>query len=96
MRAAIFRQFGPPSVLEVVSDWPKPTRQAGEVLIRVVATSVNPIDWKCVLVVTGCDLALPIAPLRVRLLRHINRSPTSAETCWRGAGPARAASPRWP
>lgn len=46
MRAAVIRKFGPPSVFELVTDWPKPQRKAGELLIKVECTSVNPIDWK--------------------------------------------------
>lgn len=39
MRAVIVREFGPPDVLTVV-DWPRPDPAAGEVLIRVGASSV--------------------------------------------------------
>jgi len=46
MKAVIFREFGPPSVLSLVTDQPKPVRKAGEVLVEVAATSVNPVDWK--------------------------------------------------
>ncbi len=46
MRAVIFRQQGPPSVLTIVHDHPKPVRKAGEVLVEVHATSVNPVDYK--------------------------------------------------
>lgn len=35
------------SKLVFSSDVPTPTAKAGEVLIRVLASSVNPIDWKC-------------------------------------------------
>ncbi|PZR51947.1 NAD(P)-dependent alcohol dehydrogenase [Xylanimonas oleitrophica] len=40
MRAAVFRRFGPPDVLEVV-EVPRPVPARGEVLVRVEATSVN-------------------------------------------------------
>lgn len=45
MKAALFHDYGSPSVLryEEVGD---PVAAAGEVLVRVVATSVNPVDWK--------------------------------------------------
>lgn len=46
MRAMVIKQQGPPSVLQLVSDFPKPVRKAGELLVKVTATSVNPIDWK--------------------------------------------------
>ncbi|QYM78393.1 NADP-dependent oxidoreductase [Horticoccus luteus] len=45
MNAVIFRSFGGPDVLES-AHLPRPEPQAGEVLIRVHAASVNPIDYK--------------------------------------------------
>lgn len=45
MKAVFIRRYGGPEVVEVGDlDAPKPER--GEVLIRVRASSVNPIDWK--------------------------------------------------
>eukprot|EP00775_Hariotina_reticulata_P013537 gene13537-13663_t len=46
MSAALFRVFGPPSVLQYESEFPRQPRRPGEVVIRVAAASVNPIDWK--------------------------------------------------
>lgn len=48
MRAAVFRTFGPPGVLRLEHDFPKPVRRQGQgqVLLRVAAAGVNPIDWK--------------------------------------------------
>jgi len=46
MEAVLFESFGPPSVLKLVTDHPRPERKAGEVLVRNIATSVNPIDYK--------------------------------------------------
>ena len=46
MKAVVCPQFGGPEVLKVVLDHPKPTRQPGEVLVKIDATSVNPIDFK--------------------------------------------------
>eukprot|EP00879_Flechtneria_rotunda_P005960 GHRR01006266.1.p1 GENE.GHRR01006266.1~~GHRR01006266.1.p1 ORF type:complete len:338 (+),score=95.80 GHRR01006266.1:261-1274(+) len=46
MSAAVFRNFGPPSVLRYETDFPKPSRRPGEILIKVAAASVNPVDWK--------------------------------------------------
>ncbi len=45
MKAIRFNEYGPAEVLryELVDD---PAPHVGEVLIRVFATSVNPIDWK--------------------------------------------------
>jgi NADPH:quinone reductase-like Zn-dependent oxidoreductase len=45
MKAVRFHSYGAPEVL-VYEDAPKPEPAAGEVLVRVHATSVNPIDWK--------------------------------------------------
>ena len=45
MRAMIFRAYGGPERLEA-ADLPRPTAGAGQLLIKVVAGSVNPIDWK--------------------------------------------------
>jgi NADPH:quinone reductase-like Zn-dependent oxidoreductase len=43
MKAVVFRRYGgAPEVVEL----PEPRPGAGEVLVRVRATSVNPIDWK--------------------------------------------------
>jgi len=45
MRALRYRRFGAPEVLEVVElDAPQPA--AGELLVRVEAASLNPLDWK--------------------------------------------------
>jgi NADPH:quinone reductase-like Zn-dependent oxidoreductase len=46
MKAAVFRRFGPPSVLEFEQDFPQPVRRKTEVLVRIICASVNPIDWK--------------------------------------------------
>ena len=45
MKAVVLPAYGPPSVLEV-RDVPEPSPGAGQVKVRVAATSVNPIDWK--------------------------------------------------
>ena len=45
MKAVRFHSYGGPEVL-VYEDAPKPVPDAGDVLIKVHATSVNPIDWK--------------------------------------------------
>ena len=45
MKAVRFHSYGGPDVL-VYEDAPKPEPAAGEVLLKVHATSVNPIDWK--------------------------------------------------
>ena len=45
MKAVRFHTYGAPEVL-VYEDVPKPEPAAGEILVKVHATSVNPIDWK--------------------------------------------------
>ena len=45
MKAAVLVGFGGVDQLEV-RDVPEPNAHAGEVKVRVVATSINPIDWK--------------------------------------------------
>lgn len=45
MKAAIIHSFGPPSVLEV-SNLPQPQAEVGDVLVRIRASSINPIDYK--------------------------------------------------
>lgn len=45
MQAIVCEQYGAPSVLKV-TDMEPPKPQADQVLIRVKAASVNPVDWK--------------------------------------------------
>src|SRR5579863_921125 len=45
MKAIIVSQYGGPEVMKF-GDWPDPSPGKGEVLVRVAATSVNPIDMK--------------------------------------------------
>lgn len=45
MKASVIKQFGQPSVFEAV-ELPTPTVPPNHVLIRVAATSVNPVDTK--------------------------------------------------
>ncbi len=45
MRAVVYRESGPPEVLEYV-EIDKPTPGEHEVLIRVRAASINPLDWR--------------------------------------------------
>jgi NADPH:quinone reductase-like Zn-dependent oxidoreductase len=46
MRAAVYDRYGPPDVLRV-EDVPVPAPAKGQVLVEVVATSVNLSDWEC-------------------------------------------------
>lgn len=45
MRAARFHTYGPPEVL-VIEEVPRPVPEEGQVLVKVHAAGVNPIDWK--------------------------------------------------
>ena len=45
MKAIVYKTFGPPDVLKLVNH-PLPQRSAGEVLVKVRSTSVNPVDYK--------------------------------------------------
>lgn len=45
MKAIVIREFGGPENFELC-DMPKPTPSAGQVLVRVRAASVNPVDYK--------------------------------------------------
>lgn len=48
MKAIVYRQFGPPEVLRC-EEVEKPAPGRGEVLIRVHAAGLNPLDWKLML-----------------------------------------------
>jgi len=45
MKAAIIKKFGSPDVFEI-AEIPIPKPKKNQMLIRVFATSINPIDWK--------------------------------------------------
>jgi len=45
MRAAVYRRYGPPEVVEVI-DVPRPVPKDDEVLVRVHATTVTSGDWR--------------------------------------------------
>src|ERR1700685_1851122 len=45
MKAIVVHEYGGPEVLKY-EDYPDPVPGAGEVLVRVAAASVNPIDYK--------------------------------------------------
>ncbi len=72
MKAVLIRKYGGAEVLEV-TDVAAPTARAGEVVVQVVATTVNPIDWQVrdgaatsyvkvtFPVILGCELAGVVA-----------------------------------
>ncbi|MEO6924165.1 MAG: NADP-dependent oxidoreductase [Bryocella sp.] len=45
MKAVVIHEYGPPKVLKY-EDAPEPKPGPGEVLVRMQAASLNPIDWK--------------------------------------------------
>ncbi len=45
MKAVRIHDYGDPNVL-VYEDAPRPVAQAGEVLVKVAAAGINPVDWK--------------------------------------------------
>ena len=45
MKAAVYRKYGPPDVVQI-EDVQKPVPKENEVLVKVRAASVNPLDWK--------------------------------------------------
>lgn len=45
MKAVVLHEYGPPSKL-VYEDFPDPVPALGEILVRVHAVSINPVDWK--------------------------------------------------
>src|ERR1041384_2805879 len=69
MKAILCEQYGGPEVLQLADDLPTPRVGPNGVLVRVHASSVNPVDWKlrCGLlqavrpvvfpVIWGCDLS---------------------------------------
>ena len=54
MRAIAFNEFGGPEVLQI-TEFPDPVPKSGEVVVRVVATTVNPTD---VMMRSGLQAAL--------------------------------------
>ena len=45
MKAALYHRYGPPQVVEI-ADVPTPAPKDDEVLIRVRAAAINPLDWR--------------------------------------------------
>ena len=65
MRAVTFDRYGPPDVL-TVEDVPVPSPGPGQVLVKIVATSVNLSDWECLV---GKPMYARIGGLRAPMRR---------------------------
>jgi NADPH:quinone reductase-like Zn-dependent oxidoreductase len=63
MRAAIYTSYGPPDVVRV-ADVEKPVPKDDQVLIKVRATAVNPLDWR---LMKGKPRALRIMPRLMKM-----------------------------
>lgn len=61
MKAIRYHEFGGPSVLKY-EDAPRPTPKANEVLIKVYAAGVNPVDWKIRAGKVARGVTLPVIP----------------------------------
>jgi len=55
MKAAVYRKYGPPEILKI-EEVEKPMPAKDEVLVKILASSVNPADWYTM---TGLPLARP-------------------------------------
>ena len=67
MRAVVYDRYGPPDVLRV-EEVPMPSPGAGQVLVKVAATSVNLSDWECL---RGSPLYARIGGLRAPARRTL-------------------------
>ena len=73
MKAVVVHQYGGPEVLKF-EDYPDPVPGPGEVLVRVAAATVNPIDYK-----RRAGLTKDFYPIRMWIYRlaMLRRSITS-------------------
>jgi NADPH:quinone reductase-like Zn-dependent oxidoreductase len=67
MRAVVYDEYGPPDVLRI-ADLPVPAPDAGQVRVRVAATSVNLSDWECL---RGSPLYARLGSLRAPAVRTL-------------------------
>jgi NADPH:quinone reductase-like Zn-dependent oxidoreductase len=67
MRAVVYDEYGPPDVLRI-ADLPVPAPDAGQVRVRVAATSVNLSDWECL---RGSPLYARLGGLRAPAVRTL-------------------------
>ena len=81
MKAVVYDRYGSPDVLRV-EDVPVPSPAAGQVRVKVAATSVNLSDWECL---RGSPAYARIGGLRPRLVGRSDRtSPVSSTTSGQG------------
>src|ERR1700683_2034110 len=73
MKAIVVHEYGGPEVLRY-EDYPDPVPGTGEVLVRVAASSVNPIDYK-----RRAGLTKDFYPLRFPGLIGVDLSGTVAK-----------------
>ncbi len=62
MRAIVFEEFGEPSQVLQLKELPKPEPGPGEVLVRMIASPINPSDLMTVRGIYGKRLPLPATP----------------------------------
>ncbi|HET6753024.1 MAG TPA: hypothetical protein VFH23_03610, partial [Jiangellaceae bacterium] len=67
MRAVVYDRYGPPESLRV-DDVPTPSPTTNQVLLRVLATSVNRSDWECL---RGAPLYARLGGLRAPARRTL-------------------------
>jgi NADPH:quinone reductase-like Zn-dependent oxidoreductase len=75
MRAILSEQYGGPGVLQLQDDLPTPRVGPNGVLVRVHASSVNPVDWKY-----RRGLLAPVRPVRFPVIWGCDLSGVVAET----------------
>jgi NADPH:quinone reductase-like Zn-dependent oxidoreductase len=61
MKAVRVKRFGGPEAI-ALEQIPRPEPRPGEVLVRVIATSINPVDWKLREGMMTRDIPLPFTP----------------------------------
>jgi NADPH:quinone reductase-like Zn-dependent oxidoreductase len=59
MKAIIFEKFGPASNLKLIQDYPIPKRGPKDIKVKILATSVNPVDYKTRSGILAFATALP-------------------------------------
>lgn len=46
MKAIVIKEFGSVDVLQYVDNYPQPVMADNQVLLKVYAAGINPLDWK--------------------------------------------------